>query len=242
MDFTGKTILITGASQGIGRFLASYFAKKGAEIIITARNVAKLHATAALVREQTGRECLVVPSDLCDVASLIRLAEIIQKENKQVDILINNAGNVTSKPFLDTSLKEIGDIIGANVTGCLQISRLIAEDMAKRGAGMIINFSSLAGYKPNPAQTVYSVSKAGVNGISDALDAGLRSKGIHLMNVAIPSVGVTVPCQPHQIPVQVFAEKLEHAIEHKTSELYFSSITKWLMRLYRFYPPLSRLR
>ena len=242
MDFTGKTILITGASQGIGRFLASFFAKKGADIIITARNETNLKETAGLVREQTGHDCLVLPSDLCDAASLTRLAESIRRENKHVDILINNAGNVTSKPFLETSLEEIGALIGANVTGCLQISRLITEDMVKRGEGMIINFSSLAGYKSNPTQTVYSASKAGVNGISDALDVDLRSKGIHLMNVAIPSVGVTTPCQPHQIPVQVFAEKLEHAIEHKTTELYFSVVTKWLMRLYRFYPPLSRLR
>ena len=242
MDFTGKTILITGASQGIGRFLASYFAKKGADLILTARNEAKLNETAAQVREETGRDCLVVSSDLYDVASLTRLAESIRRENKHVDILINNAGNVTSKPFLETSLDEIGALIGANITGCLQLSRLMAEDMAKRGEGMIINFSSLAGYKANPTQTVYSISKAGVNGISDALDVELRTKGIHIMNVAICSVGVSDPCQPHQIPVQVFAEKLERAIENKTSELYFSVVTKWLMRLYRFYPPLMRLR
>ena len=242
MDFTGKTMLITGASQGIGRFLASYFATKGAAIIITARNEANLHETARQVHALTGQNPLVIPSDLCDRDSLTRLAENLQHENRHIDILINNAGNVTSKPFLETSLEEIDALIRANVTGCLQLSRLIAEDMVKRGSGLIINFSSLAGYKTNPTQTVYSISKAGVNGISEGLDAELRSKGVHLMNVAICSVGVTEPCQPHQLPVKAFAEKLEQAIAQNTTELFFSPVTKWLMRLYRFYPPLRRLR
>lgn len=242
MQIAHATMLITGASQGIGRYLAVYFAEKGANVVLTARHDANLRETAALAETAAGRPCRYYVSDLRRRESLVALAGELERHADGVDILINNAADVTSKPLLDTSLDEIEHIIAANVTGCLELCRLIAPMMAARGRGMIINISSLAGYKPNPAQTVYSVSKAAVNSISEALRAELGPQGIHVMNVALASVGVAEPLRPGQVPVARFAARLERAILRDETEVFLSPMTKWLMRLYRFWPALARLR
>lgn len=234
-------MLITGASQGIGRALAVHFAAKAAELILTARSESKLKETAKMV-ELAGGRCAYHASDLRRLDTLEALTEQMRERGTKVNILVNNAADVTSKPFLETSVEEIESLIRTNVIGCLQLSRLVVPMMIERGEGMIVNVSSLAGYKPNPAQTVYSISKAAVNGMSEALRAELSGKGIHVMNVALASVGVEDEPLPGQIPVERFAARLERAIAKNETELFLSPITKWLMRLYRFYPPLARLR
>lgn len=240
MNVTGTTILITGGSQGLGRHLAVHFAPKAAEVIVTARNEAGLEQTAAMVAQAGGR-CAYYVSDLRKPDTLEALVAQIHEQKKRVDLLINNAADVTSKPLLETSSDEIDNLIRTNVTGCLQLCRLLAPGMIQQGGGMIVNISSLAGYKPNPTQTVYSISKGGVNALSDALRAELSGKGIHVMNVALASVAVEGAPKPGQIPAARFAARLERAIERNETELFSSPFTKWLMRLYRFLPPLARL-
>jgi short-subunit dehydrogenase len=114
--------------------------------------------------------------------------------------------------------------------------------MLERGGGAIVNISSLAGYKPNPAQTVYSVSKSAVNGMSDALRAEFGGQGIHVLNVALASVAIEGPASAGEIPMKALAEALVRALERRQDELFFSRVTKWLMRLYKAYPPLMNLR
>jgi len=180
--------------------------------------------------------------DLRDPGSLERMVEAIRDRFGGVDILINNGADLTSKPFLETSLEAIDDLMRTNVTGLLQLTRLVAPMMAERGSGLIVNVSSLAGSKPNVTQTVYSISKTGVNGASEALGADLRRYGIHVMNVHLPSVSAEEPTPAGQVPAAVYARKLERAMARRMPELYLSVVTKWLMRLYKFYPPLARIR
>ena len=241
MNIKGKTFLITGASQGIGRYLAVHFAAKAGRVIVAARNAVHLEATAERVRA-VGGECLAVACDLRRPDTLEQLARRALEGAGGVDVLINNAADVTSKPFLDTSLEDIEGLVKTNVTGCLQLTRLVAPMMIARGGGAVVNVSSLAGYKPNPTQTVYSVSKAAVNGISEALRAELAPHGIAVINAALSSVAVEGDAAPGQVPVAEVARRLEQAIVRETPELFLSPITKWLMRLYKFYPPLMRLR
>ncbi len=239
MDISKATILITGASQGIGRHLAVHFAQKCAGLILTARNEANLKETARLAQ---GCPVTYFASDLANKESLVLLVESIKQSGQRVDILINNAADVTSLPFMSTSLEQIDSLIQTNVAGCLQLCRLVAPMMVEAGRGMIINSSSLAGYKTNPFQTVYSISKAAVNAISDSLRTELSPKGITVMNLAVPGVAVNGPAKPGQMPPDIFAKRLERAIENEETEVFFSPITKWLMRLYKFYPPLARIR
>jgi len=247
MTIDGKTILITGASQGIGRFLAGHFATRGCRLVLTARNEANLDETASQA-EAAGAHCFRQPSDLRVPDTLERLAEAVRSQVGGVDVLINNAADVTSKPLLDSSLDEIDGLIRTNVIGCLQLTRLIVPMMQERGGGTIVNISSLAGCKPNPTQTVYSISKAAVNGISEALRAELRGTGIHVLNVALSSVALPQDAgedgtgRGRGVPVEQFAVRLERAIDRRAAELYLSPVTKWLMRLYKLCPPLMYLR
>ena len=235
-----STVLITGASQGIGRALSVYFAPRCRKVVGLARNTAGLNETKSLVNRAggdfEGHQCdLSVPEDIA------RFAQTVIEKELLIDIVINNAADVTSRPLTDTTLAEIDSIIRTNVTGPLQLARFLIPEMIERGGGSVANISSLAGYKPNPAQTVYSISKSAVNGMSDALRAEYGGDGIHVLNVALASVAVEEPQKPGQIPVEVFARALERALVRKQDELFLSTATKWLMRLYKVFPPLMKL-
>lgn len=232
----GKTILITGASQGLGRHLCRWFAARGAHVIATARTRPALESLVAEIAADGGNAEFHV-ADLRDAASLQAMVDSVFAR-RHIGILINNAADVLSKPLLETSLEEIDAQVRANVTGCLQLIRLVAPHMLEAGGGMIVNVSSLAGYKPNPSQTVYSATKTAVNGISTAVDAELRGKGIHVMNVALASVGDA----PHQVSPDTYARALERAIARRDSEFFLSPVTRALMRVYAAVPALRRLR
>lgn len=241
MNIESATILITGASQGIGQQLAVYFAKKGAEVIIAARNKSKLDETLKLINAVGGNATALV-LDLSNVETIQSLANEIQALGKNVDILINNAANCNSKPLLDTSLEEIDSIVRTNVIGCFQLCRLIAPTMVSQRGGVIVNISSLAGYNPNAAQTVYSTSKAAVNALSEALQDELAPKRIQVINVAMDVLALDAQKSSRQMNVEQFAKLLESAIQKNEHELFLSASKKWLMRLYKFLPALSRLK
>jgi 3-oxoacyl-[acyl-carrier protein] reductase len=240
MNIQSATILITGASQGIGQQMAIYFAKKGAQVIIAARNKSKLDETLNLINVVGGNATALV-LDLSDVETIQSLANHIQALGKHVDILINNAANCNSKPLLDTSLEEIDSIVRTNVIGCFQLCRLIAPSMVSQRGGVIVNISSLAGYNPNAAQTVYSTSKAAVNALSEALRDELAPKGIQVINVAMEVLALDQQ-KASGINVEQFAKRLESAIQKNEYELFLSPFKKWLMRLYKFLPVLPRLK
>ena len=239
MNIEGAAILITGASRGIGRALALHFAGRGARVLLTGRSEEGLRETAHRI-EVHGRQAWWKTADLQRPETLEVLVRAIDGAGFKIDILINNAADVTSKPLLDTSLEEIEAIVRTNVTGCLQLCRLIAPSMAARRKGLIVNISSLAGYKPNPRQTVYSASKGAVNSISRAILSELGLYGIHVMNVALSSVATEEEPRPTALNADDFAHRLERAIRREQAELFLSPVSQWLMRLYQAFPSLAR--
>lgn len=241
MNLSDSTILITGASQGIGRHLGVHFAPKCRKIILWARNPEGLAETHRMI-EKAGGVCVTFIVDLTDLSAMQAAVDALAMENNTVNILINNAADVTSKPILETSPAEIDRLVATNVTGPLQLCRLLLPDMIEHGDGVIVNISSLAGYKANPTQTVYSVTKKAVNGMSEALRAEVGGKGIHVMNVALASVATGNDARPGQVSAAEFAAILEQAIVTRKDELFLSSASKWLMRLYAFLPGLTTLR
>lgn len=236
-----KTILITGASQGIGRRLALHFGRRHARVLGLARNPAGLRAMAAEV-QAAGGTCSYWTADLTRVEELRAAVKDMNDHGERVHVLINNAADVTSKPLRETSLDEIHHLIAANVIGPLQLVRLVLPLMPPEGPCAIVNISSLAGYKPNPAQTVYSVSKGAVNAMSDALRAELRGTHVRVINVALSSVALDGPPRPDRVPVERVALAIERAIERGPNEVFLSPLTKWLMRAYRAFPPLMNWR
>ena len=240
MDWTGRTVAITGASRGIGRVLALHFGKQGARVAGLARNEAGLVETATRVA-QAGGEFAAIPLDLAHAASVQKASEELRAWSAELNVLIHNAADVMSKPFADTSPEEIARQVATNVTGPLQLTRLLLDSLAD-AQGAIVTVSSLAGYKPNPAQTVYSITKGAVNSMAEALLVDLAPRGIHVLNVALGSVAIDAPPTAGQVAATEVATRIRRAIERRKPELFMSPVPKWLMRAYRFYPPLARLR
>ncbi|NUM52524.1 MAG: SDR family NAD(P)-dependent oxidoreductase [Candidatus Hydrogenedentes bacterium] len=226
-----KTVLITGATGTVGSGLARHFAAKGHTVVLAARDKQRLHALAEQIREAKA-----YPIDLANARSIEMLAMHLQADGIRPDVLINNAADVTSKPLLETSLEEIDHIIRVNVTGTLQLCQVLGREMAMRGSGAIVNISSLAGYKPNPNQTAYSISKGALNVASEALRAELKRYNIHVVNVALMGVGHG----PAQVPVDQVAHRIERALHNREPEIFFYRRSKWLMRLYAAFPWLAR--
>lgn len=242
MSVSGKTVLITGASQGLGRYLAVHFARSGNRVILCARNEDGLAETARRIAE-AGGQCAWRRCDLCDPDSIRAFADFVQTETGgAVDILLNNAADLTSRLFLDTTFEEIERLARTNFIGLLQLTRVIVPMMTARGGGIVVNMSSLGGYKANPGQAVYCATKTGVNGISEALRVELEPLGVQVINVALPSVAAEPPCKPHQYPPDYMVAMLERAIERRDTEVFLSAASKWLMRLYKFVPALARVR
>jgi len=239
MNWQGETVLITGASQGIGRALALHFAPRCAMTYLVARNEERLAETVALV-EKAGGACSPIVADLRDPQSLQRVAEAVDKAG--VSVLINNAADVTSKPFQQTSLEEIDSLLRTNVIGPLQLTRLLVPKMIEQGHGAIVNVSSLAGYKANPTQTVYSISKSSVNAMSEALRKELAPSGIRVVTLALPSVALEGEPTTGHVPVAEVCASIERAIERGEREVFFSLASRWLMRLYRAFPALSDVK
>jgi short-subunit dehydrogenase len=240
MNWADQTVVITGASQGIGRRLAEHFAPKCKRAIILARNGTAI-ASLANNLQNLGAHCDGVELDLRDPAAIAEFAA--RDICRSVDIVIHNAADTTSKPFAETSLEEIDSLMRTNVIGPLQLTRLLLPGMRERGRGAIVHLSSLAGFKPNPAQTVYSASKGGVNAMSDALRRELEPLGIRVVNLALPSVALDGAPAPGAIPVERVAAMIERAAAgSRSGDFFFSPVSRWLMRSYRAFPFLSELR
>lgn len=237
MNDTSKTVLITGASQGVGRALAIYFGSKGWSVIGVARNQKGLNETQQTV-EIAGGQCEVHVVDLSKPDSF----ESLLANTHSLDVLIHNAADVTSKPLAETSPEEIAHLVATNLTGPLQLTRLLLPLLHAAHKPSIVHISSLAGYKPNPAQTAYSITKAGVNAMSNALRAELEKTGIHVLNVALASVNLTGASAPNKTPIDIVCRKIHRAIDRRQDELFFSPTTKILMRLYALLPWLAKLR
>lgn len=179
-----KTVLITGASSGIGEGCARKFASQGARIILNARNVQKLEALALELKEKYNSECYVLPFDVCDRKTAIESLESLPNEWKSIDILINNAGlAVGVDKEHEGSLDEWDVVIDTNVKALLFMTRIVVPGMVERGRGHIINIGSIAGDAAYPGGSVYCATKAAVKALSDGLRIDLVDTPLRVTNI-----------------------------------------------------------
>lgn len=239
MDLSNTSILITGASQGIGRALAEHFGTRCRYVVVTARNESGLHHTVEHVR-RSGGSCDFIQADLTERGDIENLVAELQQRGVRLDILVHNAADVTSKPFADTSLGEINSLLTTNVIGPLQLTRALLEVFDPDGLKTVVWMSSLSGYKPNPEQTVYSITKSGVNAAATALRAELRPRGFHVMNVPLSSVDIADIGGEGRVPVHRVCEMIERGIRHRRREVFLSPFSRVLMRCYGAFPWLMR--
>ena len=170
--------LVTGASSGIGRELASYHARQGGDLVVVARREDALNDLKAELEGQHGIKVHVIAADLGEEGGADALADRIEADGHRVGILINNAGFGGQGAHIDRDLAEEQSMIDLNVKALVTLCHRIGGRMAQAGRGRILNVGSSAGFMPGPNQAVYFATKAFVNSYSQALDEELRRKGV----------------------------------------------------------------
>ncbi len=181
----GKVALVTGASRGMGEAIAVAFAEAGADVALAARSADALETTAKAV-EAAGRRALSVPGDVTVPADLERLVASTVEEFGAIDVLVNNAGGpVFNAPFLDIREEGFEKVVALNLTSVVRLTRLVGRHMVDRGRGSVINIGSPSTFRPWPAITPYSVAKAGVLNLTQALAQEWGPAGVR-MNMVSP--------------------------------------------------------
>jgi uncharacterized protein len=188
MTNTTQYALITGATSGIGLELAKLFAKDNYNLVITARSEEELEQTATELKKINSHiEVHTLAFDLFDPNNAFTIYDELKMKNIHIDILVNNAGHGHYGEFTDTNLKTELDIIHLNISSLVVLTKLFTKDMAAKGAGKILNVSSIAGKIPGPYQSVYHGTKAFVQSFTEALHFELKDKGITVTSL-LPGV------------------------------------------------------
>lgn len=179
---TLPTVLITGASSGIGATYADRFARRGHDLVLVARDAAKMDALAERLRTETGVKIEVLKADLTDTPDLAKVEKRVA-EDAAIGILINNAGAASEGGFTDQTPAQVGQLIALNVTSLAQLTNAVAPRFIRQGSGSIINIGSVVGLAPEFAMSVYGATKAFVLYLSQALQGELGPKGVYIQAV-----------------------------------------------------------
>ena len=140
-DLENKVVLVTGASQGLGKQFAELLCAKGARVALAARQVAKIISLKEEL-EAKGGIAYAVEMDVLDQQSISDCVEVVEHELGSIDVLVNNAGVAINKFFLDVTEEEYDSVLGTNLKGCFFCAQAVAKKMANRKSGSIINISS----------------------------------------------------------------------------------------------------
>lgn len=173
-----ETVLITGASSGIGLELARCFAADGSRLVLVARNTTALEALAGELRRAHAGEVRIVTADLRVPQTPGRIFAALQAEGVTVDVLVNNAGFGTHGDFAATPLDRQLDMVQVNVTALMELTGLFLPGMIARRRGGVMNIASVAGFQPGPRMAVYYATKAFVLSFSEAIAEELVGSGV----------------------------------------------------------------
>jgi short-subunit dehydrogenase len=178
-DGSGRTVLVTGASAGIGAALARVFAEHGFGLVLTARREDRLKALASEVEGRFGVPVAVIPADLADPDAPARLFEETERRGLHIDALVNNAGYGVPKYFRKQPWQVHAEFLQVMVTAVVHLTHLYEPGMTKRGYGRIINVSSLAALAPGSAgHTLYAAAKSFLVKFSESLTLEHRGDGV----------------------------------------------------------------
>ena len=186
-DLTGKVALITGASKGIGRAMATAMGQAGAKVIISSRKQEALDDVAKEMQSE-GIDVYPIASFVGDIESMKRLVDESIKKYGGIDILVNNAAiNPVFGPVLDTDEVAFDKIMQVNVKGPFELAKMVHPTMVSRGGGSVINISSIGGLTPEAMLGIYSVSKAALISLTKVMAKEWGEDGIRA-NVICPGL------------------------------------------------------
>ncbi len=184
VELSGKRVLVTGASSGIGRECARAFAERGCRLLLVARRSDRLDALAGDLQQRFGVETLTSSLDVRDRSAVEGWFGGLPESWREIDILVNNAG--LSRGIEPLQRGDIGDweeMIDTNVKGLLYVTRAVLPGMVERGSGHIINIGSIAGHEVYPGGNVYCATKHAVTALNRGLAIDTLGTGVRVSSV-----------------------------------------------------------
>jgi len=185
MDWRGRTVLLTGASRGLGEALAVELGRAGARLALVAREEQALTRVVRAVRE-AGGEAHPVPGDVSSADAAARIAGVATALLGSIEVVIHNAsslGPVPLRPLAETSDAAFEEALATNLVGPFRLSRALVGPMALRGGGLVVQVSSDAATTPYPGWGAYGASKAALEHLGRIWDAELAACGVRFVNV-----------------------------------------------------------
>lgn len=186
-----KVILVTGASSGIGKSIASYLSDKGHVVYGTSRKP----------KNQQDVNFSLIALDVLDKNTIDKaVAEIISREGR-LDVLVNNAGRGITGPIEDTPTEEMKSVFDTNFFGAIDVMKAVLPQMRKQQAGYILNVTSIAGYMGLPFRGIYSATKGALELVTEATAMEVKAFGIHVVNVAPGDFATNIAAGRYHTPV-----------------------------------------
>jgi short-subunit dehydrogenase len=260
----GRTALITGASRGLGAYIARALAAEGMNLVLAARSREKLEALAGELRDG-GVPAIAVPTDVTDRRALEALVTAADREFGAIDVLVNNAGALVSYPFHKLGIEDMERAIRLNLVSAMVLTRLALPGMLARGRGHIINMSSIAGKWGPPCDQVYGATKAGLIGFTESLRAEYHGTGVSASAIcpgyveeagmyydAREATGITAPAWVGRATPAAVARAVVKAIKRDNPEIIVNtppvrplavlsemspSLGQWLLRRFDGFRP-----
>ena len=180
----GETVLITGASSGIGRELARQFAGDGADLVLIARSEDRLRELAGELAAEFGVTAQVLPADLSQPGSPDQIVQTLAQRQTDVDVLVNNAGFGARGPVAGIGVQRQLEMVEVNVAALTRLTALLLPGMLERRRGGILNLASTAAFQPGPNSAVYYATKAYVLSFTEALAEEVRGSGVRVCCLA----------------------------------------------------------
>ena len=205
-DFTGRSVLVTGATSGIGRAVALAFAERGASVAAIGRNEAAL---SELVAEIKTERAMAVAADVTQTSDIQRVVNTVVEAFGRLDVLVNAAGHISSGTIEDTSTEAWDAMMNVNLRAVFQLMQLCVPHLTKT-KGNIVNVSSVTGLRSFPGVLAYCVSKAGLDQLTRCAALELAPKGVRV-NAVNPGVVVTEIHKRGGMNDEAYAKFLEHS-------------------------------
>ncbi len=223
-ELEAKSVVITGASSGIGRATAIAFARKGANVVLAARRQQALEEVQEEARA-LNVETLVVPTDISDRTQVKALVEAALGRFGKIDVFVANAGTYLRCPVQDLTVEHVECVMAVNFYGCLYSILEVLPHMLAVGAGHVVVVASVDGKKGIPPDGAYVASKFAITGLADVLRQELHGTGVHLSTifpgrVDTPMIAdVQVPFISPKIPPERVADAIVRAVLKQKAEV-----------------------
>jgi short-subunit dehydrogenase len=220
IDLSGKVVLITGGSRGLGLALAEEFTRQGARLVLCARNESALERARRKIVAM-GAEVLTIPCDITDREQVQRMVDQAATHFGQIDVLVNNAGIITVGPLQAQTLNDFEESMAVMFWGSIYPTLAVLPTMVERQSGHIVNITSIGGKVSVPHLLPYSCAKFAQVGFSEGLHAELAKEGIHVLTV-VPGLMRTGS------PTNAFFKgqhRIEYALFNLLDTLPFTSIS-----------------